>query len=178
MQDVPNAEERSAVVVVGRVGSEGDPKGAYGLDLFRLQVAQVLFYLVQVGGVGEKLPGIDEVLIDVVKVGKEHLAPVDEVVESLLRGAAADVDVVEEEEHLQMVSGLQRTELFKEGVDGEYGGRKEGAAGGVREVFAEKESCTSVGEDESHTLHIGTIGRVEAFGYLLKKGGHGKTKYE
>ena len=45
-------------------------------------------------GVGEELAGVDEVLVDVVEVAEEHLAPVDEVVEGFGGGAATYIYMV------------------------------------------------------------------------------------
>ena len=75
-----------------------------------------------------------------------------------------------------MIRRLERAELLEETVEGEDGRGEHRSAYGLREVFAKEEASTTVGKDEGHLLHVGTIGVIETFGNLLKKGSHGKRK--
>ena len=84
--------------------------------------------------------------------------------------------MVEEEEHLQVIRRLERAELLEEAVEGEDGRGENRSAYGLREVFAKEETCTTVGEDEGHLLHVSTIGIVKTSGNLLKEGSHRKRK--
>ena len=70
MQDVPDAEEGSAVAIVFGVGTEGGPEAADGFDLFRLEIREILLELVKVAGVGEELACVNEIVVDIVEVAE------------------------------------------------------------------------------------------------------------
>ena len=176
VQDVPDAEEGSAVAIVLGVGTEGGPEAADSFDLFRLEIREIFLELVEMAGVGEELACVNEIVVDIVEVAEQHFAPVDEIVERFLLLAASDIDMVEEEEHLQVIRRLERAELLEETVEGEDGRGEHRSAYGLRKVFAKEEASTAVGEDEGHLLHISTIGIIKTFGNLLKKGSHGQRK--
>ena len=60
------------------------PERGYGLPLGRTEVVVAVLYLLEVLDVRKKSGGIGHVFVDVVEVGQDHLAAVDEIVETLV----------------------------------------------------------------------------------------------
>ena len=80
----------------------------YGLPLGRTEVVVAVLYLLEVPDVRKKSGGIGHILVDVVEVGQDHLAAVDEIVETLVEALhLLPVHGVEPVQEGDAVEGMQ-----------------------------------------------------------------------
>ena len=163
----PQAEEalfEFAVVVVGEVAEEA-------ADHLALLVGEVgyIVELVDVAQVGEDLVGRAHVLVEIVEVGEQQLAPAVEVVEGLVDARAGGEGLVELTDEQDGVGNLQLRVAAEEVADGDVGGAPEGLTSEAGEVLVEEERGTLVGEDDGHAGEVGAISGEQVGCYVFEE---------
>ena len=99
-----------------------------------------------VAQVGKDAVGVGHVLVYIVKVGKQELAPAVELVECLSRASLQAERLVEIAHLLDGVGNLKRGLLTEQFADGDIGGAPQGLPSLARQIFVEKQRGTFVGE--------------------------------
>ena len=144
-QVCPQSDEaltQLALAVVGEVAEET----AQHLPLLFSEEG-VVVHLVQVCDVGQHVVGIGHLLVDVVEVSQQQLAPSEEVVEGLVDASLCGERLVQLAHQLHGVGHLQRGVAAEEVADGDIGRAPDGLASLACQVVVEKEGGTLVGED-------------------------------
>ena len=166
----PQAQE-SLLELALVVGAEVGEKLADGVALAGRQVACVV-ELVEIAQVGENLSRRCHVLVDIVEVAEQQLAPAEEVVDGLLVAGDARVDLMEVADELDVVGHLQLAVTAEEVADGDVGGRPQGTASLACQGVVEEERGALVGKDDGQPLQVGAVLLQDIVGYVFEEGGH------
>ena len=156
-----------AVVVVGEVAKET----LYEPALLVGEIGDVV-ELVDVAEVGEDAVGWTHVLVEVVEVGEQQLAPPVEVVEGLVDARAAGEALVELADEQDWVCNLEPGVATEEVADGDIGGTPQRTACLTGEVVVEEQRGALVGEDDGDAGEVGAEAGEQFFCYMFKKRNH------
>ena len=97
-------------------GIERRPEGSDGVQLLLAEIIKEVVQLPEVCDVGEKEAGVGQILVHVVEIAQEHLAPVKKIVERLFGAAPFLVNFVEKEDEAQMIGSLFSAQLHEQVV--------------------------------------------------------------
>ena len=172
--DIPDAAPQTeepllefAVVFVGEIAEEA-------LYEFALLIGEIrhIIEFVDVTQVGEDAVGRTHVLVEVVEVGEQQLAPAIEVVERLVDARASGEALVEFADEQDGVGDLEFGVAAEEVADGDIGGTPQRTACQTGKVVVEEQRGTFVGEDYGDTGEVGAEAGEEVRGDVFKKRRH------
>ena len=151
-----------AVVLQGKVAEKSSNHGT-------LLVGQVrdVVQLVDVAQIGEDAVGIGHVLVDVVEVRQQQLAPAVELVQRLLHARTLAERLVQVAHQLDGVGHHQVRLLAEEVADGDVGRAPEGLAGQPRQVLVQKQRGTLVGEYHGDARQVGAVLADDVLGHIF-----------
>ena len=124
---------------------------------------------VDVTQIGKEQFGIYHVLIYIVKIGKEELAPTVKVVEGLINACACHEHLVQVADRLDWVSNLQVGVSAEEVADGDVCGSPDRLAGQLRQIGIEEERCTLVWKNHCDVAHVGAVFCQHILGYCFQE---------
>ncbi len=120
--------------------------------------------------VAQQTVGIGHVLVDVVEVANQQLAPEEEFVERLVAAGLLLVDLIEQARQAQRVANGVWRQALKQFADAAVDGRPQRRAASLAcQVLVEEQAGTLVGEDHSRTAQVVTQTAVEVARYKLQK---------
>ena len=151
----PQAQEtlfEFGLVLLGEMAEEM----AQQLALLIGEIAQVV-ELVDVAQVGKHTVGIGHVLVDIVEVADEQLAPAIELIERLVAVGLEAERLVKVAHQFDGIGHLQFALLAKQVADGDVGRTPQGFLRDACQMMVEEQRGTLVGEHDSGTRKVGAV---------------------
>ena len=169
IEDVPYLQESGLDAVLVRVQMHGEAAAAvpevgdevlHRLALHFRQVAEIVLDVLVGYYIGKKVPGVYQILVDVVEIGQDDLSPEDELVQGLMFRVNGAIAVVEGQQQGNAPADRRPVHAAKEVVDGKRLRRHDGTARPllpqqVPQVLPEEDRGPSVGENEAVVLDAG-----------------------
>ena len=147
-------------------------KLADGFFLSFFQKIVVICQGVQIPEVAEQSVRIGQVLVGIIEIADQHLAPEIKVVQRFLASGCFAEHPVKVAYELDGISYLQAGRLAEEFADADIGGRPDGTVGFLCQVFIEEKTGTLVREDHGQMGKVPVGFRIEIVCYLFQKGIH------
>ena len=120
------------------------------------KIAQVVEF-VDVAQVGKYAVGVGHVLVDVVEVADEQLAPTIELVERLVAAGLKTERLVQVAHQLDGVGHMQLTLLAEQFADGDVGRAPQGLLRDASQLVVEKQRGALIGEYDSGARQVGAV---------------------
>ena len=131
----------------------------------------------EVGQVGEELLHIDQILVGIIEVGQNLLAPAIEGVQRLLHVCLLHIKAVDAANRFDGVGHDDGREAVEQFADGQIRGSPDRrglfALGILHQVFGEEEARALVGAHDGHLAEVAAEALAQTVGNLLEKS-HGK----
>ena len=149
-----------AVAFQREIGKEG----AQRLFLRRSDIV-VAFQRLQVGDVGKELPGIHQVLVYVVEIGQQHLAPGVELVQRVGFSHMAGIHGMQAANTLHGRGQLVGRGVSKELGNGGVAGCPHGCGALAGQSLIQEEAGALAGEHHGETAQVGAVLGQQVAGY-------------
>ena len=178
-EEVPDLEEAAFDVLLAVFRADPVPemvdKTADGFLLRRGQIGEFILDSFEIRHVGKQGVGIDEILVRVVEVGEQDIAPEDEFVQGLLQRRKVFIDLIELQQKGHLVGLGKMPGPVEKVIDGKHRRGKMRPGGSIRrhfsgEIFPEKSQRAPVREHEAAVPDLS--GPVIMPCNLLKEGCH------
>ena len=135
--------------------------------LIFIQETEIVLYLPQVRHIRKQHAGICHIFIDIIKVVQQHFPPIEELVKGFRRAAMPDIDIVQHEQHIDLICRLFAAQLHKQVVDGQDRRREKRLVRHLRKIFLKEQACSPVRENKCQLTHLCSVLLIKQRGYLV-----------
>ena len=160
------------VTLIGFVPAlyEHAPEKLYRLTLIVGQIVITAVYLLDIRDIGEKPPGIHQILVDIIEVVEYHLSTVDEIIQALRESLhPLHEHRIQAVQKSDLIQGAQAGQSSEQVIDIGQAGGEYGPGDRLPEISAEKERRPPVGEYESTAPQIPVRLGKEPLGHTPEK---------
>ena len=165
VQEVPDLQEAGLDVLV-RIHGDGQPAGVvpevghkavHRIALDVRQIGETVLQPLEIGHIGEQGLRVHQVLVHVVEVRQDHVAPEEELVQGLglgVKGLVAGIQLGQKPVPVRHVYAADAVEEVVDGIHRRRGDRPGGLplAHHLSQVLAEEDCRPPVGKDENEML--------------------------
>ena len=151
-------------MVVAEVSEEVADNGF----LLLIEIVDVVEF-VDIAEMGKHLVGRGHILVDVVEVGDEQLAPAIEVVEGLVETGNLNVGAIKVADKFDGVGNTSAGVTAEQVADGDIGGRPEGFSGQAGQGVVEKQRGSLVWKNDGRVGQVVAILFENVLSYVFKK---------
>ncbi len=143
------------------------PKLFDGFFLLFIQVIKLIIKLLQVRNIPEQVVGIEQVFVDVVKIGQQNFTPKEKFVQRFLMAGHFAVNLLKFKYQGHLIGQLQARKRGDQFVYGGNFGRKHGILNQLIQVSGKKNTSSPARKNQAEFAQFITMIRVQITGNLF-----------